>query len=404
MSSFNTISSDIIAYIFRGCTSLLIINFKKLTINNNVFMDEMFLLVPSNAKFCIDNMAHVNSKLGTSYTSSCSDNCFQNDIKLEPEQNICIESCEETTYKYEYNNICYNTCPLGTHPTLNNEFLCTDKNPIGYYFDEIDSIYHSCYKSCKTCYGQGDSDNNNCIECKYYYYYNEVNKYYCTESKICPEISNKLIKEKNKCVSDCSKDDYFQYEYNNICYTNCPNRIYNNNFICIDCDIKCSSCSLESAISNLCINCNEGYYPIYKITFSEFKNCSKDPEGFYLDNDLFYKSCYNSCKICNISGTESFHNCLQCKDDYKYQIIYRDYKNCYINCSYYYYTNKTTNISYCTKEEKCPDIFNKLIENKRECIDSCNKDKYYKYEFHKKCYIDCPINTTRIEKKIIIQT
>ena len=36
------------------------------------------------------------------------------------------------------------------------------------------------------------------------------------------EISKKLIIEKNTFIDDCSKDDIYQYEYNNICYILCP--------------------------------------------------------------------------------------------------------------------------------------------------------------------------------------
>ena len=37
--------------------------------------------------------------------------------------------------------------------------------------------------------------------------------------------------------------------------------------------------------------------------------------------------------------------------------------------------------------------YNKLIEDKNECIDHCYKDKIYKFEFDNKCYKDCPNNT-----------
>ena len=36
------------------------------------------------------------------------------------------------------------------------------------------------------------------------------------------EDSKKLIIEKNIFIDDCSKDDIYQYEYNNICYISCP--------------------------------------------------------------------------------------------------------------------------------------------------------------------------------------
>ena len=169
--------------------------------------------------------------------------------------------------------------------------------------------------------------------------------------------------------------------------------------MCLDCDIKCDSCSLESVRNNLCISCNEGYYPIYNL-LSEFKNCTRSPEGFYLDNDLFYKPCFNSCKKCNIGGNEKNHNCLECKDNYEHEIIFNEYKNCYINCSYYYFIDK--NNKYCTINSTCPDTHDKLIKERKECIDDCIQQDFYKYEFRKQCYSDCPINSTRPEKNLTI--
>ena len=36
--------------------------------------------------------------------------------------------------------------------------------------------------------------------------------------------------------------------------------------------------------------------------------------------------------------------------------------------------------------------FNKLIQEKNQCIDNCTKDSDYRYEFRKKCYQECPYN------------
>ena len=67
-------------------------------------------------------------------------------------------------------------------------------------------------------------------------------------------------------------------------------------------------------------------------TKNSYINCYNDPEGYYLDdNDYLYKLCYNSCKICNINGNDTHHNCIQCSDDYNYESNISNYKNCYIN-------------------------------------------------------------------------
>ena len=112
--------------------------------------------------------------------------------------------------------------------------------------------------------------------------------------------ANKFILEKKICIDNCNNDDYYQSEYNSICYHSCPDGTHkskdNDNLCeediicenyysfdlteCIDsiplgyylndtdkrtidkCNIKCLNCSLESNINNLCISCNtnEGYH------------------------------------------------------------------------------------------------------------------------------------------------
>ena len=158
------------------------------------------------------------------------------------------------------------------------------------------------------------------------------------------------------------------------------------------CDLtQCFTCSIESFDKNLCTKCEIDYYPIYDYDnmYYPYLNCSKLINGYYLDeNDSTYKLCYSSCYICDKSGDELEHNCKECKYGYNYEIHFELYKNCYINCSFYHYFD--SDISYC----ECPNEFNKLIEDKNECVSNCTKDDNYKYEFRKHCYIDCPSNST----------
>ena len=63
--------------------------------------------------------------------------------------------------------------------------------------------------------------------------------------------------------------------------------------------------------------------------------------------------------------------------------------------TYFQYFDETENIFHCTKNNECPINYNKLIEDKSECISSCEKNNIYKYEFESKCYIDCPPNSMK---------
>ena len=155
---------------------------------------------------------------------------------------------------------------------------------------------------------------------------------------------------------------------------------------------------MESLNRGLCTLCDEesGFYPIYDLNseYYPYLNCSTLLEGYYFDyENLTFKLCYLTCKSCNISGNETEHNCIECKNGYNYEENFELYKNCYYNCSYYYYFDENNNKSICTSNYKCPNNYDKLIENKRECVFNCSKDQIYKYEFQKKCFSECPENS-----------
>ena len=223
---------------FRNCSGLIYLNLKSLETNNKTNISQTLILVPNNVKFCIENEDTQNYLLQNEKFSNCSDICFSDNIKIDILNNTCTESCKGMGYNHEYNNICYEKCPENTFYKIDNPNICYDKTPEGYYFDSQDNIYKKCFSSCKYCYGPGEKDNHNCIECslgkiflndskyetncyekcEYYYYFDDFNNYICLEERNCPQNYNKLIKEKNKCIDDCKKDDIYKYEYNNICY------------------------------------------------------------------------------------------------------------------------------------------------------------------------------------------
>ena len=202
------------------------------------------------------------------------------------------------------------------------------------------------------------------------------------------QIINKIYEEQN--INECTLLNYIK---NTIKI--CPNGTYlNDSQECEKCEEKCSLCNLDSINNNLCLACNEGYYQIYNNSNkskAQFIECVKSPVGYYLDkNDLFYKECYLTCKKCEFNGSEISHNCTVCKDEYNYQTENFNSLNCYKNCSKYYYLNKVTNQYFCTETLNCPDLYNKLIVDKNECIDECINDDKYQYLYLNNCYDKCP--------------
>ena len=364
ISNFDTKSTDLTDNMFNGCESLKILDFSNFNSTSIINKNDMFLncgnleyinfknynsniilnsnFFKSNSKnyvVCLENEILVNiTENPECITIKCGDNWKDFRKKINTKDNSCTDDCTMTEYQFEYKYNCIPNCLNGTY---NNNYKCED-----------------CLPECKECEG---ANNDNCISCS---------------------SPDKFLKF-GKCVnsSECLRGFYL----NNI----------TNQKTC-KCDLEnCYKCSLESLNKNLCISCESDYYPIYNDKYDiyyPFLNCSRSPEGYYLDKSV-YKLCYPSCKTCNISGNEIEHNCIECKDGFNFEIKFESYKNCYDNCTFYHYYIEDKRISYCTKDFECPNQYDKLIDDKRECVSNCNKDDDYKFEFKKHCYSSCPLNS-----------
>ena len=273
LRNFNTSSANTLSSTFAGMgDNLVYVNIYSFIIKENTSINHIFYSDPQNLKICINDEESRN-KLISEYSTldfNCSNICFNENIKIDLSNNQCVESCKGRDYKYEYNDYCYENCPNKTfiYHTNNNEYFCSD-NIIenGYYYDNNSQIYKECFNTCKTCDQEGNEIINNCIECKsgflfwnesiyipefipinlennsncykqceFYYYFNEENKYQCTQDKNCPEKYIKLIKDKNICIDECKKDNNYKYEYNNTCIDKCPFGLFIDeiNGLCID--------------------------------------------------------------------------------------------------------------------------------------------------------------------------
>jgi hypothetical protein len=59
----------------------------------------------------------------------------------------------------------------------------------------------------------------------------------------------------------------------------------------------------------------------------------------------------------------------------------------------YYYFFNSTNDYQCTQDKNCPNEYSKLVKDRNECINDCNNDTSYIYEFKDICYKNCPPGT-----------
>ena len=323
LNSFVTPSATEMNAILYGCKSLIylnLINFDTSSIYDSGYSD-MFHNYNANLVYCINETKIKNkiiSQLPTGQ-NQCSNICFSNsNPKFIIDKNTCIENCSsDSEYQYEYENLCYSSCPNGTHNSFDIDYLC-------------------------------EKD----LECDNYYNYNHT-----------------------ICLDYISDGYYLNKSHYKTIYK---------------CDIKCQNCSHESTEENQCLSCNNnfGFYPKLndKSNYGNFINCYFNlSKGYYLENNI-YKSCYETCKKCIKLGDANNHQCTECYLNYTLNET-----NCYEICQYYYYFD-SSNQYHCTKNEECPDNY-KLINDKKKCINKCSEDDIYKIEYKNKCYQFCPDNT-----------
>ena len=225
--------------------------------------------------------------------------------EYECQQEKCLK-CDESS---ESENLCI-TCNIikGYFPLKSSSFGninpnyidCFNENtkPENFFLNISEKYYEPCYETCAKCDKGGNELNNNCLQCEYgfkflpgldntfncyvkcpFLFYFAINgQYKCTKSSICPEEYYLLIKEKEQCIEDCSKDDEYKFQYDGECYKKCPNNSNDNNdFICLDNNIeKCSLSEKEILFVN------------DMITEEEMENLAKAyvKEFSYTDNHI----------------------------------------------------------------------------------------------------------------------
>ena len=190
----------------------------------------------------------------------------------------------------------------------------------------------------------------------------------------------------------CGSDDEIILNNSNLSkFINCND----NNHIISNKEFICYKKELNEELNNnefICEKCGKYFYKIIdqlNINNSYIDNsyidCYRYPKGYYLDNKI-YKPCHINCKTCNKEGNESYHNCIECKKDYKYYMNQSNLINCLNYCPNYYYIDIIMNKTFCTLDLTCPYNYNKLIVNRSQCIDDCIKDPIFKYEYNNTCY------------------
>ena len=224
LSSFTKSNTTTLDYMFAECISLVSLDLNKLDTSKVTNINYMFSRCHSLTSLDLSNFifSKVIDMAGTFYDCP--------NLKYINLKNMIIN--DDTKFDYFIDT------------RIINPTICID-DEVSFY--KIYSIYENLfinyssnliensininknYKIIKPNYGLllYNSGSEKCYQIySYYYYYDEnVNKYFCTEKFECPKNYNKLILDKNECVNSCDKDPVNKYDFKNICYQECPPEI-----------------------------------------------------------------------------------------------------------------------------------------------------------------------------------
>ena len=234
----------------------------------------------------------------------CYENCMTcNKYKTNSTYFNCL-SCDDNRVFYEKSANCLNCSYLDKYINY-YQYNCYDNIPDGYYLlNEEKKIINKCYITCKHCNTQGNSDDHKCTECADAYPYNYNNGQKCLDD--CSKEKLYFEPENNKCYKDCinnnlndktynyknkcisrdevpknyildEKNNYVskcnpttEYEFNNECYTTCPDGTHLDENKCI-----CNKLYYLKGEEYVCIQSKvcPNEYPYLKIGSSECSNC-----------------------------------------------------------------------------------------------------------------------------------
>ncbi len=196
-------------------------------------------------------------------------------------------------------------------------------------------------------------------------------------SLISLDLTNFIITQSTvvtKMFSECSKLEYINFQEADID----PNKLKTRNFLPNSDSIVICINNLEvdgDFTKNKTIKCKKNYFDVG----NEY-NC-------YSKSRIIYNKL--SCGICDSNFYQLYN------DEYNTNSIINCYESLKDYFTFYFYYNLTSKRFYCTENYNCPDDYNKLIEEKKQCIDDCERDDIYKYELNNICY-----NESKIEKTI----
>ena len=308
---------------------------------------------------CVESCNYNNVYYDVDNYNYCSDSYSCDHYLLWPNE-ICVDECDQNLFYLDnqnYCSLCKDYSGLNKPYKMINTHDCLEEKIDNSYFVNEEFLIISC------------KDN--------YTYTNGQCEFNCYSS--CETCLEKSINDTDqKCIT-CKTS--FPFLYNSNCLDVCPNKTYENNYKCIDCDESCLSCDITGC-----------------------KNCY---EGFYVNNDSHIcEKCHENCETCYNGGNDMNNNCIKCKNENdtlvdgtclkncgekQYRSLYNTCEQCHENCS-------TCLIGGDDKNNNCSSCINDLYlikggEYENNCVESC-PENYSKNDTEKICTYVKPSDNT----------
>jgi hypothetical protein len=274
----------------------------------------------------------------------------------------CVLECGDGYYISESKcMICESSCKACL-----SDIVCTNCNS-GYYLSGSSCRY--CGIHCKTC-----SNDLVCIECEFGYYLknqgcvSECGDRYFYSNNVCLPCDNNCLSCSDNICTKCESEYYLNH---GICALECNIGYYTENSECLPCNSNCISCNNRE----ICNQCYHGYHPneglcepicaIFCNSCYDSSTCDECKPGYYLKNGECVTECgseyylnNSDCKVCDTgcSKCSSDSICEECKSEY----FLKDH-HCVSDCGEGYYYNTSSckecpdNCKNCSSDSKCSD-------------------------------------------------
>ena len=350
-----------------------------------------FLNIEYNCREIILGYSYITLKINVSgYSKILSDNFGHFPDEIFINNNSINDTNINEYYFNNYNNnikLVWNNEPSAMGSMFKNCLNITEIDLSNFYSSEVvdmSSLFYGC--SNLSSLNLSNLDTSQVLEMN--------SMFYECSSLISLDLSNfetTQVVDMNSMFSGCSSLIYldlskfsFKTQFTNNIFNGCQNLEFIN--------LQNSKIENSNIINEITSNLNSENLIIcnneieFNNTFSQkiSINCmNKTIEDNNMNKCFTNKISLNnkySCEICGLNFHQKFN------DSYNTDSNINCYESKSIYCPFKFYYNLTSNIFYCTENEKCTNDYNKLIIEKNQCIDKCERDSIYKYELENICY------------------